>query len=189
MLALASTVRWIGSQLKRTPSQIRNKDLRLTDNRALAEASATAINLSLPLIVLHIFSPSDYASHDRSARRIDFQLRSMALLRTSLNELNIPLYSVIWEDRKLIPERLEGLLGELGAKGLFANLEYEVDELRRDMKVVENLIGARKGERKEGWKGQVTFMKDFTVVPPNEIVTLVRSFPSSHPCLVVSISN
>lgn len=150
----------------------RNKDLRLTDNRALALASATAERLSRPLVVLHIFSPSDYVAHDRSPRRIDFQLRALRLLQLELVKKNVPLFSVVWTDRKEVESKLTGLLGEWRATHLFGNIEYEVDELRRDEKVVRAAMEARKAG--EGWGGEVAFVKDFCVVGPGEILTQVR---------------
>jgi deoxyribodipyrimidine photo-lyase len=53
----------------------RMKDLRIEDNRALALASAKARELGKHLVVIHILSPGDYRSHDRSDKRIDFVLR------------------------------------------------------------------------------------------------------------------
>jgi len=51
------------------------------DNRALSKASFQAQNLSVPLIVMFVISPQDYAAHDRGARRIDFMLRNLSLLK------------------------------------------------------------------------------------------------------------
>lgn len=55
----------------------RMKDLRIKDNAALSKASQLAQEKGLPLIVLHIFSISDFKAHDRSPRRIDFVLRNL----------------------------------------------------------------------------------------------------------------
>lgn len=51
------------------------------DNRALAQASARAQEDHVPLIVFFVLSPQDYAAHDRSARRIDFTLRNLTVLK------------------------------------------------------------------------------------------------------------
>jgi hypothetical protein len=59
----------------------RMQDMRACDNRALAQASQHAQQLNLPLVVLFVISPDEYAAHDRSARRIDFALRNLAELR------------------------------------------------------------------------------------------------------------
>ncbi|KAK4704489.1 deoxyribodipyrimidine photo-lyase, partial [Phenoliferia sp. Uapishka_3] len=148
---------------------MRNKDLRLRDNRALALASEYASSLSLPLIILHIFSPSDYAAHDRSPRRIDFHLRALRLIQTAAAKLDIPLFSVTWSDRTEIEGNLAHLLGEWKATHLVANLEYEVDELRRDEKILRGVMKARK--EGEGWKGEAHFVADFCVVNPGLVLT------------------
>ncbi|ORY51765.1 DNA photolyase, FAD-binding/Cryptochrome [Leucosporidium creatinivorum] len=148
---------------------MRNKDLRLTDNRALAHASGVAKTHSLPLIVLYVFSPSDYAAHDRSPRRIDFQVRQLRYLSAELAKLDIPLYTIEWSERKSIPSKLLEKLEEWNASALIGNLEYEIDELRRDTEIVQKTNKARKGG--EGWKGETTFLADFCVVPPGEVLT------------------
>ncbi|KAM0753516.1 hypothetical protein T439DRAFT_322411 [Meredithblackwellia eburnea MCA 4105] len=152
---------------------MRNKDLRLTDNRALALASSLAKSTSLPLVVLHIFSPSDYVSHDRSPRRIDFQLRALRLLQKDLESAkhNVPLYSVTWDKREQVVEKLLVLLKEWGTAHLVANLEYEVDELRRDEAVLESVMQARKRKAEGEFQGDVQFLQDFCVVNPGTVST------------------
>jgi deoxyribodipyrimidine photo-lyase len=107
------------------------------DNRALAQASAQALRRNIPLIVLFIISPQDYVAHDRSPRRIDFTLRNLALIKTSLTSLNIPLHTVTHTPRRTIPSFVLSLLRTFKATHLYANIEYEVDELRRDIKICE----------------------------------------------------
>lgn len=87
--------------------------------------------------------------------------------------MNVPLYTVTWNRREEIVDKLLGKLEEWGASHLFGNVEYEVDELRRDEQVVRKVIEARTN-RREGWKGEVAFLKDLCVVAPGEIVTKVR---------------
>ncbi|GAA5820233.1 hypothetical protein JCM3770_006070 [Rhodotorula araucariae] len=148
----------------------RNKDLRLEDNTALSYASAVAQDLGLPLVVLHIFSIGDYRAHDRSPRRIDFQLRQLAYLQQELALLNIPLYTITQPARrKDIPRLVCDKLVEWGAVGVYANIEYEVDELRRDTEILERTKMGR--ETGEGWKGKVEFFKDFCIVSPGEVLT------------------
>ncbi|KAF8917886.1 DNA photolyase, FAD-binding/Cryptochrome [Mucidula mucida] len=114
---------------------MRMADLRVADNRALSLASAQALKDSIPLIVIFIFSPQDYVAHDRSARRIDFTLRNLRVLHRSLGELDIPLHTVTVNVRRELPLQVVELLTSLRCTNLFANIEYEVDELRRDIKV------------------------------------------------------
>lgn len=154
----------------------RNKDLRLYDNRALAHATGIAQTHSLPLIVLHVFSPSDYKAHDRSARRIDFQLRQMRHLSSELAKMDIPFYTLQFDKRKEIPTKLLEKLQEWKASHLVGAIESEVDELRRDTEIVEKVTAARKGG--DGWKGEAVFLHDFCVVPPGEVLTKVRIYSS-----------
>ena len=53
----------------------------VSDNRALAQASARAQEDHVPLLVFFVLSPQDYAAHDRSPRRIDFTLRNLSVLK------------------------------------------------------------------------------------------------------------
>lgn len=53
----------------------------VSDNRALSLASAQAQRDHVPLVVIFIVVPQDYVAHDRSARRIDFTLRNLKLLK------------------------------------------------------------------------------------------------------------
>ncbi|KAF8339023.1 FAD binding domain of DNA photolyase-domain-containing protein [Cantharellus anzutake] len=114
---------------------MRMEDMRIEDNRALTLASQYAQKHSIPLIVLFIISSGDYESHDRSPRRIDFMLRNLRILKTNLEDMNIPLYVTSHQPRKQIPNRVISLLHEWKGGHLFANIEYEVDELRRDIAV------------------------------------------------------
>ncbi|KAG2116073.1 DNA photolyase, FAD-binding/Cryptochrome [Suillus discolor] len=114
---------------------MRMGDLRISDNRALALASAQAVEDQVPLVVLHVLSPQDYIAHDRSKTRIDFVLRNLSRVKDELAKLNIPLYTLTHTPRKSVPTRVISVLQTLQSTRLFANFEYEVDELRRDTEV------------------------------------------------------
>ncbi|KAF8505635.1 DNA photolyase [Russula emetica] len=107
----------------------------ICDNRALAQASARALKDHIPLVVFFTLSPQDYAAHDRSSRRIDFTLRNLSLLKNALVRLNIPLHVSLHSKRRTLPSHVISLLQSVNAIRLFANIEYEVDELRRDITV------------------------------------------------------
>jgi deoxyribodipyrimidine photo-lyase len=111
-------------------------DLRLHDNRALHAAYQTAKKHGIPLIGLYIASPEDWSAHLTSPARVDFTLRILKRLQQDLGELDIPLYMETQEKRKTIPKRIVELCQNWGAKHLYANIEYEVDELRREAKLV-----------------------------------------------------
>lgn len=65
------------------------------------------------------------------------------MLREDLASLDIPLYVETVEKRKNIPGRIFELCEKWGASHLFANKEYEVDELRREARMVRE--GLRRG--------------------------------------------
>ena len=107
-------------------------DLRTADNKALHLASEKARSRGVPLICIHIISPQDYKAHMTSAVRVDFALRSLEVLKADLAELDIPLYVETVEKRKNVSNRIFDLCDNWGASHLYTNIEYEVDELRRE---------------------------------------------------------
>lgn len=107
-------------------------DLRITDNKALHLASEKAKSKGVPLICMHIISPQDYQAHVTSAVRVDFVLRTLEVLKEDLAQLDIPLHVETVAKRKAIPNRIFELCEKWGASHLYTNIEYEVDELRRE---------------------------------------------------------
>ncbi|KAH8174586.1 FAD binding domain of DNA photolyase domain-containing protein [Sarocladium implicatum] len=137
-------------------------DLRHNDNRSLALASAKAKEAGVPLICLYIVSPQDFEAHLTSPVRVDFTLRTLQVLQEDLAKLDIPLYVETVEKRKKIPDRILELLEEWGASHMYANMEYEVDELRREAHLVRDL--AENGKAFEA-------VHDTCVVPPGSLHT------------------
>lgn len=84
------------------------------------------------------------------------------LTQNSLHELHIPFYVITHTPRKAIPERVFQLLKEYECNHLFANLEYEVDELRRDLRIWK--LG-------EKHRIQVNFFHNKNVIEPGVIRT------------------
>ncbi|KAH6624700.1 DNA photolyase, FAD-binding/Cryptochrome [Chaetomium sp. MPI-SDFR-AT-0129] len=137
-------------------------DLRTADNHALSCASQKARETGVPLIAMYLISPQDFEAHLVSPVRVDFVLRSLRILRDDLAKLDIPLYVETVEERRQIPARIAELMGSWGATHLYANMEYEVDELRREAKLARML--AEKGMC-------VETMHDTCVVPPGRLQT------------------
>ncbi|KAL3456482.1 DNA photolyase, FAD-binding/Cryptochrome [Aspergillus heterothallicus] len=137
-------------------------DLRLHDNRALQAAYNLAREAKIPLITLYILSPEDLTAHLISPARTDLILRTLAQLQRDLSELDIPLYMEIQPDRSAVPARIVDLCHEWGANNLFANIEYEVDELRREASLVR--VCAEKGIAFE-------MKHDTCVVPPGNLTS------------------
>lgn len=111
-------------------------DLRTKDNKALHAASEKAKEKGVPLITIYIVSPQDFEAHLTSPVRVDFILRTLEVLKEDLAKLDIPLYVETVEKRKNVPGRILELLGEWTASHLYTNVEYEVDELRREARLV-----------------------------------------------------
>jgi len=137
-------------------------DLRTRDNHALHLASEKAKEKNVPLIAIYIVSPQDFEAHLTAPVRVDFVLRTLAILKEDLAKLDIPLYVETVEKRKAIPERILGLLQEWGANHLFANEEYEVDELRREATMVRSCL--EKGIAMD-------VLPDTCIVKPGELST------------------
>jgi deoxyribodipyrimidine photo-lyase len=91
----------------------------------------------VPLICMYILSPQDLTAHLSSPARVDFTLRTLELLKKDLAKFDIPLYMETQEKRRNIPNRIVDLCEKWGVNHVFANLEYEVDELRREAKLVQ----------------------------------------------------
>ena len=138
------------------------RDLRLLDNRGLHLASELAKKHKVPLICMFLISPQDYKAHLTSAARVDFELRTLEVMRKDLAELDIPLYVETVEERKKVPDHIVKLCKGWGAKHIFCNIEYEVDELRRETlltkKCLDNDIS-------------FTAVHDDVVVPPGRLET------------------
>ncbi|KAI9648188.1 DNA photolyase phr1 [Ciborinia camelliae] len=115
-------------------------DLRTKDNKSLHLASEKAKEMGVPLIAVYIVSPQDFEAHLTAPVRVDFILRTLEILKEDLARLDIPLYVETVEKRRNVPERILELLGEWGTSHLFANVEYEVDELRRESSMVHQCL-------------------------------------------------
>ena len=135
-------------------------DLRIQDNKALHLASEKARSKGVPLLCVFIVSPQDYEAHMTSPVRVDFMLRTLEVLKEDLAKLDIPLYVETVEKRQAMPKRIFELCEKWGAKHLFANVEYEVDELRREARMVRK--GLEKGIA-------FTVVPDTCVVAPGEL--------------------
>ena len=107
-----------------------------------------------------MLSPQDYEAHVTSPGRVDFILRTLDVLKSDLADLSIPLHIETCEKRSEVPSRVLGLCNEWKAKHLYANIEYEVDELRREALMVHAALN----------QGIAFFPKsDLCVVQPTDI--------------------
>ena len=112
----------------------RSKDLRMHDNKGLHAASKKAKEGKGHTLCLYVFSPKDMDWHGTSPARTDFILQSMQLLKDELAQKHIPLVCVTAEERRDKVAQVMKFVEQNNVSHVYANIEYEVDELRRDIK-------------------------------------------------------
>jgi deoxyribodipyrimidine photo-lyase len=84
-------------------------------------------------------------------------------MQGKLDDLNIPLHILSYDRRLAIPRKLvTEVFTDLKTTHVFANIEYEVDELRRDIATVR--LGREKGV-------DVQYVHDRLVAPPGRITS------------------
>ncbi len=111
-------------------------DLRLEDNKGLLKAYEKCKFEGTPLICCYLWSPGDLEWHGDSPARIDFMLQNLEILHKQLLELDIPLVILTAGHRSEVVSTVADFIKENGVSHLFANLEYEYDELSRDTKLL-----------------------------------------------------
>jgi deoxyribodipyrimidine photo-lyase len=110
------------------------QDLRLNDHVALWHATQQGQTCALVIL-----SPEQWALHDDADIKIDFYLRQLAALQLELQQLNIPLIILtiqLWKD---IPEAMNQICTELNIQTVHANIEFGVNELKRDFELQQLL--------------------------------------------------
>ncbi|KAH6129065.1 hypothetical protein HBI69_003280 [Parastagonospora nodorum] len=137
------------------------KDLRIQDNTALHHASELAQSKKKPLVGVYVNCAADESWHGTSPARVDFMCEGLKIMQKELKDLNIPLVFLECEDRKkIVPTVIEWLKGQK-ISHVFGNYEYEIDELRRDIKLVKQV----------GRGIQVSLHHDQTVIEPGTMLT------------------
>lgn len=90
-------------------------------------------------------------------------LLKASVLKAELAKLDIPLYTTSHSPRTKIPSFIHDLLLQWNASHLFGNIEYEVDELRRDLALCH--IAKKHG------KVACLFGHDKCIMPPGDVRT------------------
>lgn len=141
----------------------RFQDIRQEDNVALNAASQKAKEGSGSLLTMYLHSPKDEDWHGTSPARLDFILESFKILKKQLEEKHIPLAIIEAEERNKKTEKVMHFIEKHDISHVYGNMEYEVDELRRDISVAK-----RVQEQKE-----LSFevVHDQTVVTPGTLTT------------------
>ena len=105
-------------------------DLRLNDSHALYRASFT----NVPIVGLYVFSPKEYKSHDWAPVKLEFLLNNLRILKSKCKDLGIPLLIITEESSRNVANRVKDVALEISATSVFWNIEYEIDEGKRDEK-------------------------------------------------------
>lgn len=141
----------------------RSKDLRQEDNKALHAASQKAKESGAMLLSMYLFTPKDMEWHGTSAARSDFILESLRIVKSQLQDKHIPLAILTAEERNQKTGTVVDFIKKHDITSVFANFEYEVDELRRDIDVVKSL--------QKDAQVSFEFSHDQTVVEPGIMKT------------------
>jgi deoxyribodipyrimidine photo-lyase len=134
-------------------------DLRVDDNPALNEALRTSIDGT---IALFFICPAQWRAHDWGAPKVDFVLRSVAALSTELAALGVALLIETVPTFDDVPDRLVEVAREHNCDRVLFNLEYEVNERRRDERV-SALLSTNSIE--------MTTFEEQAVLPPGSVRT------------------
>lgn len=138
------------------------RDFRLGDNFALSQASELAQESEVPLISLFVYSEEDFRSHSVSPFQLRYRLKSLEIVKQDLKKKNIPLYTLNVDKKKDINSSILKFLKDYEISHLFANIEYEVDELRQFIDLTKSLL-----------ENKISFQPfhDTCVVKPGELAT------------------
>ncbi|KAH8726862.1 FAD binding domain of DNA photolyase-domain-containing protein [Phaeosphaeriaceae sp. PMI808] len=137
------------------------KDLRIQDNTALYHASQLAQSANKPLLCVYINCAADESWHGTSPARVDLMCEGLKIMQKELKELSIPLVFLECDDRKNIVHTVVQWFKKQEVSHVFGNYEYEIDELRRDIKFVQ--------ETGDGI--QVSLHHDQTIIEPGTMTT------------------
>jgi deoxyribodipyrimidine photo-lyase len=145
----------------------RSKDLRIQDNRALNAASQLAKESKAPLLCAFLNCPPEYIWHGTSPARADFICENLALIQSELKKLDIPLIFLEASERdEIVPTIVDFIHGH-DVSHVYANYEYEIDELRRDIRVLKK--ASDDGTKSKGF--YISFHHDQTVMEPGTMLT------------------
>ncbi|MGB7325882.1 MAG: deoxyribodipyrimidine photo-lyase [Rubripirellula sp.] len=114
------------------------RDLRVTDNMALARAAERSTD---GVVGLFILTPGQWRLHDDADAKVYFWLQNLQSLSQSLATLNIPLRLVSCDRFDDVPKLVCESVAKYDCGNVYFNAEYEVNERNRDALVVEALQG------------------------------------------------
>ncbi len=106
-------------------------DLRLHDNPALSQACAKADQV----VGIYIVTFKQWEEHNDSPNKIAFWFRSLIELQKDLHKLNIPLCILKCDTYDDCPQKILEFASANEIHNLYFNIEYPVNELKRDEQV------------------------------------------------------
>jgi len=139
----------------------RSKDLRIQDNKGLYNASKLAKEEGKPLITFYLYCAKEFEWHGTSPARTDFILRALEQMQKDLKSMNIPLVILDAAEREDKLPEVHRFVQDNKISHLFANYEYEVDELRRDIALLHAFDD----------DVQVSLYHDQTIMEPGSMLT------------------
>ena len=124
-------------------------DLRTVDNPALYHAVQLALQQQQgkpsgghappPVLATYILSPSDWKAHSLAPCKVEFILRNLQNLSDRLwARYRIPLLIRTASTKDKVLEELDALVKQHHVSALYLNAEYEVNEGRRDKRVIDH---------------------------------------------------
>lgn len=134
------------------------EDLRIQDNTALHYASVQHPSL----LAIYFITPKTWLMHDMAACKVGFMLRALQALQKSLASFNIPLLVFQCPTFNEIPSLLGQIVDHFQVTHVYANKQYEVNEIARDANVQQWLV-----------KHKVKFLcyDDQTIIAPDKLKT------------------
>lgn len=141
-------------------------DLRVHDNPALFHASEYAKKSGIPVIAVYAYAPEEWESHDLALVKLDFMKRTLQILETKLQKYGIPLNTILVPKGSRTSTVIADYAQAEGVKAVFYNVEYEVDERKRDEEFQK--LAAKHGIL-------TMFFDDQCVVPPGTVLNQAGS--------------
>ena len=108
-------------------------DLRILDNPALHNSS---IN-SKEVIAIYVINRKQWKLHFDAKIKISFWLRNLKSLQMKLSEKNIPLKIIEADTYDETKEKLWEFCSEYKINNIYFNIEYPINELKRDKEISE----------------------------------------------------
>ena len=132
-------------------------DLRVRDNPALSQACQ---DTKKPLLGVYFLCQKQWQHHQVGANQQALICSALQNLKVELSRLNVPLLILDAQEFDVIAKQLQKLIEQLGVTDIFFNIEYPLNERRRDQQLYES------------FKQRVNFHRYIgdSLVPPWEIV-------------------